>query len=124
MMRSGMLATLTLLTSCMATPEQLLQSGSARVATLQGSPYEAAYCIERNAHNPSATGIASHRALADSIGVEVIVRRVGDPAGTIALAHLRPDAGGGTRAELWVSQRVDEEGGAITQKLYEGCAVR
>ena len=83
MRRLGTLATLALLAGCMLTPEQVMQKGSAQTATLQGAPTQAANCIERNAHNPRATGIASHRPLADGSGVEVIIRRVGEPAGTL-----------------------------------------
>jgi hypothetical protein len=124
MTRFCTVVTLALLTGCMLMreqPEQAMQNGSAHSATLHGSTSQAAYCIESNAHNPSATGIANHLPLVDGTGLEVIIRRVGDPAGTIAIAHLRQDTGGGTAANMWVSPNILDDSDAVAQKLYEGC---
>jgi hypothetical protein len=105
---------------CAYMPQEVVEAGIQHRFSSRNAPKDAARCIERNAENRSAAMLAQQRPLDAAGAVEVIARGVGEVATTMAVARLRPMAGG-SEVTIWTNPNILSGGDNFAAMLFAGC---
>ena len=85
------------------------------------TPYTAAICIARNARNRLPNVAAEERLLGES-SMEVVVRMLDNPEGTLAVAQIHHDRAGSTVSiSILVTPLVPRDREAFARQLVAGC---
>lgn len=108
------------ITACVQVPERP-DEGTRFDFNIPQTPYTAAICIARNARNRLPNVAAQERLLGES-SMEVVVRTLGNPGGTLALAQIHHDRAGSTVSiSILVTPLVRRDREAFARQLISGC---